>query len=179
MSVTEAVEPLTDLIGRAESDNVGGYNAANAGQAMDLGTNGLQKHFGRPASEVTVGEVLLAQELGRLHAVGRYQVIGSTMRELVERRCISGADTLDKVTQDRLAVCLMRYKRPRIWHYITTGKGLQGAANSLALEWASFPWADGRTYYPSGNAVKVTRGQVVNALKLARRNAVESPELFK
>lgn len=178
-TITEAVAPLTELIGDAESDNVGGYNAANAGRAMDLGTNGLTKHFGRPSSAVTVGEILLAQSRGHLHAVGRYQVIGVTLKSLVDLRCITGSDTFNKITQDRVAVCLIKHKRPRVWQYLKTGTGLEKAANSVALEWASMPWSDGFSYYSGGDRAHATRAEVFTALKAVRRNAQAYPEVFE
>lgn len=177
-TIEDVVEPLTELIGKAESDEVGGYDAANAGRAMDLGHDGLLKVFGRPASEVTVGEILLAQAQRRLHAVGRYQVIGVTMRELVDARCISGSELFTDEVQDRAFLCLIKAKRPAVWHYISTGQGLTRAANALALEWASMPWTHGRTYYGAGDRAHATRAQVFAALEQVRRKAAEHPELL-
>ena len=178
-TVIDLVEPLADLIGSAESDNVGGYQAANAGRAMDLGTNGLKKHFGREAGRVTVGEILLEQSRGNLHAVGRYQVIGKTMQEIVDLRCVDGRDYFTEETQDQILVCLLQHKRPRIWHYLKTGDGLYRAARSVAYEWASMPYTDGRSYYLGGDRAHCTRAELVNALSAVRRNAVKSPELFE
>lgn len=178
-TIEEAVEPLVELIGKAESDSVGGYDAANNGQAMDLGNSGVLKVFGRPASEVTVGEFLLAQAQHRIHAVGRYQIIGVTLRELVDSRCISGAELFTDDVQDRAFLCLIKQKRPAIWHYISTGQGLTRAANALALEWASMPWTHGGTAYGAGDRAHATRAQVFAVLERVRRKAAEVPELLQ
>ena len=178
-TIVDVVEPLADLIGAGESDDVGGYQAANAGRAMDLGKDGLKKHFGREAGKVTVGEILLAQEQGRLHAVGRYQVIGMTLQEIVDLRCVDGRDYFNKETQDQILICLLKHKRPAIWHYLTTGRDLEAAARSVAKEWASMPWTDGRTYYGGGDRAHATRAELLKALDAAHRNAQESPEVLK
>lgn len=169
-TLSAVVKPLAGLIGSAESDNVGGYDAANNGRPMDLGRDGLRKHFGREAGKVTVGEILLAQAQGRLHAVGRYQVIGMTMQEVVDLRCVDGRDYFNQETQDRILICLLQHKRPQIWHYLTTGKGIHTAARSLAYEWASMPYTDGRSYHGGWDKAKTTRSELFNALEAARSN---------
>ena len=146
---------------------------------MDLGKDGLKKHFGREAGKVTVGEILLAQDQGRLHAVGRYQVIGVTMQEVVDLRCVDGRDYFNEETQDRILVCLLQHKRPQIWRYLTTGHGLYSAARSVAYEWASMPYTDGRSYYLGGDRAHATRAELINALDATRRNAQAFPEVFE
>ena len=174
-SVTEITKPLADLIGKGESDTVGGYDAANAGRPLDLGHNGITKVFGRTSSEVTVGELLLAQAQGRIHAVGRYQIIGVTLKEIVTNRCISGSELFTEEVQDRAFLCLIKKKRPAVWHYLSTGKRLAAAADALALEWASMPWRHGGSYYGGQDQAHATRPQVVEALQAVRRNAAEAP----
>lgn len=175
----EVIAPLTDLIGEAESDKVGGYDAANNGYPMDLGRDGLVKHFGRPAAEVTIGEILLAQDQGHLHAVGRYQVIGVTLQKVVDLRCAEGHQLFDQETQDSIALCLMKLKRPAVWRFLRTGEGLERAADHLSYEWASLPYYDGRSYYGGWDQAKVTRAEVLAALRASRRKAEATPEALR
>lgn len=105
---------LLDLIASKESSNDtvnGGYDSLNTGGstgghvAHGSGT-GLEK-FGRPLVEMTVGEVMDMQARGVLHATGRYQIIGSTLRGLVSRGKASRSDLYDQATQDKLAIALI------------------------------------------------------------------------
>lgn len=177
-TVADIVEPLSSLIGQAESDNVGGYDAANNGRAMDLGNDGVLKVFDRPAAEVSVGEILLAQSQRRIHAVGRFQIIGITLQEVVDYRCIDGRDLFTKEVQDRALVCLLQHKRPRIWQYIKSGSDITAAANAVAREWASMPAPWGGSYYPGGDRAHATRAQVFKALEAVHRNHQASPEVL-
>jgi hypothetical protein len=170
LTIAQVVEPLTDLVGKAEADNVGGYNAANNGRAMDLGRNGFSRVFGRSTSEVTVGEILLAQGQRRIHAVGRYQIIGITLKSLVKARCISGSQLFTEEVQDEAFVCLIKKNRPAVWRYISTGQGLVSAANGIACEWASMPYTHGRSYYGGSDQAHATRAEVFSALEAARSN---------
>lgn len=172
----DVFEPLTELVGKAESDDVGGYDAANAGYPMDLGRDGLVKVFGRPASEVTVGEILLAQDQGRLHAVGRFQIIGVTLQKLVDARCITGAELFTDRVQDRAFRCLIENHRPAVWHYLKTGDGIEQAADAMALEWSSLPWRNGHSYYGGADRAHATREQLIAALEAVRRNALSDAE---
>ncbi|ACT65574.1 transcriptional regulator [Cyanophage PSS2] len=67
-----ALKPLADLVGDVESKSAGGYNAANNGYAMGLGSHGLSKHFGTDCKNISVGQIIKAQQRGWLYAVGRY-----------------------------------------------------------------------------------------------------------
>lgn len=105
---------LLDLIASKESSNDtanGGYDSLNTGGsagghvAHGSGT-GLEK-FGRPLTQMTVGEVMDLQARGVLHATGRYQIIGGTLRGLVSRGKASRSDLYDQTTQDRLAIALI------------------------------------------------------------------------
>lgn len=105
---------LLDLIASKESGNDtknGGYDSLNTGGsagghvAHGSGT-GMEK-FGRPLTQMTVGEVMDLQARGVLHATGRYQIIGGTLRGLVARGKASRSDLYDQATQDKLAIALI------------------------------------------------------------------------
>ena len=155
-----------------ESDNVGGYDAANNGRSMDLGRSGFTKVFGTSTSEITVGQILLAQSQRRIHAVGRYQIIGITLKSLVKARCISGSQLFTEEVQDKAFVCLIKKNRPAVWHYISTGQGIVAAANGMAREWASMPYTHGRSYYGGSDKAHATRAELFDALESVRSNYV-------
>lgn len=162
------IAKLADLIGHVESDSVGGYNAANAGRAMDLGHDGLIKIFGRPCHEITIREVKALQRRGLLHAVGRYQIIPSTLRAAVKWAKVSEDDYFSPETQDRLLVALIQHKRPKVWQYIKTGNYLNTAVNELAKEWAGIPTTSGHSYYGWGNRAHTTVTKVKAVLQQIR-----------
>lgn len=164
-TIQTTLRPLKDLIAHGESATAGGYNAANNGYAMDLGKHGLSNYFGRDCSDVTIGEVMLAQDQHRLHAVGRYQIIGTTMRSAVRWANLSGSAMFSPENQDKLFIALIKHKRPAVWSYLTGTGTAHRAANALAREWSSMPAPWGGTYYGSGDRAHVSRARVLSVLQ--------------
>ena len=119
-TLTGAQRAGLDVLGKYESDPVGGYDAVNQiGVAGGRGVKGysgdirkMGQHKGRPLTDMSVGEIMSLQNnsgansqlsdqewinQGRLHAVGRYQFIGPTFASEVQRQ---GIDTSAKFTPD-------------------------------------------------------------------------------
>ena len=121
-----------DVIGSYESDSVGGYEAVNQyggdgghSTGKELGMysgrfSGMPQHAGRNLTNMTIQEIMALQaddksmsnsqwrDAGKLHAVGRYQFIGSTLASIVRQ---SGIDVRTKFTpkvQDAMALYLLR-----------------------------------------------------------------------
>ena len=121
-----------DVIGRYESDGAGGYDAVNqygadgghstgADQGFYSGPfSGMPQHGGRQLTSMTVGEIMELQhddrslsnaqwrDQGRLHAVGRYQFIGSTFRNVINRMGIPRTAVFTPELQDKMALWLLR-----------------------------------------------------------------------
>lgn len=114
---------VLDIIGKYESDPVGGYQAVNqigvAGGRGVLGYSGdirkMKQHSGRALTDMTVGEIMNLQKdtgisnaewinKGKLHAVGRYQFIGPTLRERVSKLKIDPSQKFTPELQDKLAL---------------------------------------------------------------------------
>jgi hypothetical protein len=166
---------LADLIAFGESYTAGHYNAANAGSGGDLGSNGLIKVLGRDCSKLTIGQVMAAQAQGRLHAVGRYQIIGSTMRAAVSWAGLKRTDLFTPANQDRLLLALLEHKRPEVWSFLRGRGSLSAAINGLAMEWSSLPAASGGSYY--GEGVSANAGKVRRVLLASRANLSATPSL--
>ena len=162
------IAPLAELIGRAESDTVGGYNAANNGRAMGLGKNGLVKVFGRDAKNVTIAQVKHKQNVGALYAVGRYQMIPTTLRAAQKWANLPDSATFGPQNQDKLFLKLLKYKRPTVWDFLNGRASLSAAVQSLAREWAGVPTLSGRSFYRNGNKANVSVSQVKKALVRSR-----------
>jgi len=137
---------ILDLIGKRESDNVGGYNAVNQGGAdgghTALGYSGDYRKApfnssGKALTSMTVKEVMDKQyddksmnnaqweSAGKLHAVGRYQIIGSTLRGLVNQGVVSPNDQFSPATQNKLGIALVKQTGGNVSRLKSTWVGLQ------------------------------------------------------
>ena len=155
----------------------GGYNSVNRGNAGDT-PGGAQSIFGKPLTEMTVGEVRRAQKSRRVFAVGKYQIIPDTMEGFVRVMKISDADKFDAATQEKFKEYVINYKRPAVGRYIrgeSSNRAL--AAQELAREFASvglaFPEAGrvrGESRYSgtAGNRASISPERVEAALDIAR-----------
>ncbi|WLW37325.1 endolysin [Synechococcus phage S-RS29] len=132
---------LLDMIGKHESDSSGGYDAVN--QIGIMGGHGVEgysgpfskmkQHNGKKLTSLTVGQVMDLQaprsgmsdaewiKQGRLHATGRYQIIGPTLKGLVDKGVVKRSDLYNEATQNKLGVELIK------------GRGRNAAA--LKSEW--------------------------------------------
>ncbi len=126
-----AFEPaLLDLIAQAESR--GNYNA----------------YFGNASNtevkftEMSVAEVLDWQKAfvaqgNPSSAVGRYQIISTTLAGLVQELDLQGSEMFDEAMQDRLALALL--ERRGVVAYINGRIDAKQFAAELAKEWAGLP----------------------------------------
>ncbi|AOO10388.1 hypothetical protein RW03080701_012 [Synechococcus phage S-RIM8] len=141
---------LLNLIGKYESDSVGGYNAVNQGGAdgghTALGYSGDYRNAPfngakKSLTDMTVREIMEKQrddgslsdaqwkKSGKLHAVGRYQIIGKTLKSLVDRGVISPNDKFDKATQDKAGIALIKGRGNNMGALRSEWIGLQRASD--------------------------------------------------
>ena len=171
--------PLLELMRQGES-GAAGYNAYNRGTYT--GSDGKQHIRGANGaidfSQFTLGQVQDLQHLGRqdpdrIFAVGKYQIIPTTMDRSVEALGLDRNERFTPQLQDRIfSEYLIVDKRPAIHDYITgkPGVSLESAQKGLAMEWASFgdPDKGGRSYYGGANRANITLEQSANALNQMR-----------
>lgn len=117
-----------DIIGKYESDPVGGYNAVNqigiAGGRGVMGYSGdirkMKQHKGRALTDMSLQEIMDLQrnnrmsnaqwiQSGRLHAVGRYQFIGPTFARAVQALGLNPSQKYSPAVQDEMALWLLRH----------------------------------------------------------------------
>ena len=107
-------KPFLDLIASKESMSYGEYDAMNksgaAGGTVAFGSANSTNVFGRGLSQMTIGEVMQLQANGSLHASGRYQIIGSTLKGLIKRKAggLTANDLYSPENQDKLAIELAK-----------------------------------------------------------------------
>jgi hypothetical protein len=115
--MTEGYRPLLDLVASKESTSYGGYDAMNTGGAaggtVAYGSANSKNLFGRGLSQMSVAEVMNLQASNKVHAAGRYQIIGSTLKDLIQNGAATPNDRFDASTQDKLAVALARRRLAR------------------------------------------------------------------
>ncbi|MBS7456846.1 peptidoglycan-binding protein [Coralloluteibacterium stylophorae] len=171
--------PIYDLMYRGES-GAAGYNAFNRGTFTD--GNGRERiRSGEPPmdfSRLTLGQVQDLQHLPRedperVFAVGKYQIIPSTMDVAVARLGLDRSEPFTPELQDRIFTdYLLREKQHAVRDYImgVPGVNLEEAQNGLAREWASFgdPYKDGRSYYGGANRAHISLAESAAALMTMR-----------
>ncbi len=130
---------VSALIHKGESKRRG-YNDYNRGSSRNSPSNRKNIDF----SSMTVGEIMEKQALGkndseRLFAVGKYQVIPSTMKRAVNALNLDPNEKFTPELQEKIfSEYLASKKRPQIERYIKgEGGSLESANHSLAQEWAS------------------------------------------
>jgi len=163
-----STQALLDLIGRVESRS--DYTMLVGGRSNPELTN------------MTVLEVIRFQSgmRSRGHessAVGKYQIIQSTLRDLVKSGAVSLNETFSPATQDRLAIALLN--RRGYQRYLQGAMTVHEFADRVAMEWASFPMPDGRSFYAGvgSNKALVNRGTVVSTLQGYRFGGIaEGPD---
>ena len=120
---------LSQLIGARESYG-GNYGAFNRG-----GTNAGHTAFGSGVDpnlvNMTIAEIQRRQGNQQLHAVGKYQIIGSTLRSLMQGRYgatgVSPADRFTPDVQERLGAALARNR--------VQGRSVEAGMAGLRQEW--------------------------------------------
>lgn len=138
-------DALKGVIGQAESDAAGGYDAVVS-----------NKKTPKPPTEMTVGEVLQWQreELadpknsGRIDvtAIGKYQIINKTLKGLVDAAGVSMSDKFDAETQDKLYMELL--KGAGLNKYMDGTISKDEFAHNISKVWAGLPKDEGgESYY--------------------------------
>ncbi len=147
--VYKSLKPLFDFIGAKE----GGYDSCNRGNAGDTPRALCKTMFGKPISQMTVGEIKKLQKDKRVSAVGRAQWIRSTFKSMA-----SLTDTADNVVfspdiQNAWMAATAMKRRQWLGSYILSMHDYEClAAYEIAFEWASLPlpapgsWLDGAKY---------------------------------
>lgn len=162
-NTAQPYQPILDLIASKESQGTDrkhrGYDALNRGSGPGgghdpIGSGTGTALFKRPLMQMTVGEVVDLQARGELHAVGRYQFIGRTLKSLVDRGVVSRSAMFDERTQDQLAI---RYMHERI------GSFFKGGDTSKAVQGIGQVWYGLQPRY-------INQAQVAAALEQTRAN---------
>jgi hypothetical protein len=135
----EAYRPLLDLIASKESAGHGSYEAMNTGgyDTRPEGSVDSRKVLPGGLTKRTVAEVMQLQNNGEVHASGRYQIIRSTLRGLMNGAYgptgVKPGDLYNQETQDKLAIALVKGRAGRFFSGTDT---LGDAVVGMGHEWS-------------------------------------------
>ena len=170
--------PLLDLIGYTEgTDERRGYDETLAYGAL---TGGPVDLVGMTLDQVDALQTRMLAHPGNKwnsSAVGRYQIVRTTLRQIRETLGLTGKEKFDAAMQDRMACFLLGKRGIDLW---LSGSMTDSAIiNELAKEWASLPTERDVGYYNGQNArVKSARVREVLAEVCARHEAKDQqPEI--
>lgn len=156
------VGSILNLLGKSE--------ATDRGRGYDE-TLGYGAYTGGPVdlTKMTVGEVKQLQRKMLQHpdnkwnssAVGRYQIVGKTLRALQQQMGFGDDQVFDAAFQDKLAVKLLEGRGLSSWMNGSMSDG--EFLNNVAKEWASIPTTSGSGYYDNQKRTPVTPSDVLSA----------------
>lgn len=178
---TQGLKGLLNFIGSGE----GGYDASNQGTVGNkiIGSTNKTVSNGKKLSEMTIDEIIAAQNMtgdNKLFAVGKYQMIPSTFKEVMEGMGVSGDTIFSPDFQDSAGVYLITQKRPKLGEYLNGGDVDEDfALEELAKEFASAPLPydvmvgdtlrkAGDSRYGSGNKAQHSIQEARDALRSAK-----------
>jgi len=157
-------EPLFNFIEKGE----GGYEASNRGTIKNaiIGSTTSTERNGKALTEMTIGEIREKQAITdannpeRLFAVGRFQVIPSTLEMAISSLELSDDTIFNENTQNKIGMYLVSEKRPNVGRYLKgVGNISQNTAMlELAKEFASMPVPYDMTVKRKGKDVKIKKG---------------------
>jgi muramidase (phage lysozyme) len=157
------VAPLLNLIGKTEGTDKGdGYNET---LAYGKFTDGDVNLVGMTLDEVDSLQTQMLRHPDNnwnSSAIGRYQIIRTTLRGLREEMGLTGNERFDQKLQDRMALHLLKRRGLDKWQAGQMSD--EEFIGGLSAEWASLPKADGKGTY-RGQRVGTSVGGLKNTLR--------------
>lgn len=165
-------KPLRDLIGKTEGTDKGdGYNET---LAYGKFTGGDVNLTGMTLNEVDALQTKMLQDPNNnwnSSAVGRYQIVRTTMRGLRNDMGLTGNELFTPALQDRMADRLIDQRGYNKWQ--SGNMSTAAFQNGLSKEWASLPKSSGGGSY-AGQGIGTSAGNLKNTLENMRVNPVSA-----
>lgn len=174
--------PLLDLIGLTEGTDKrrGGGAGRGYNETLAYGrlTGGDVDLVSMTLSQIDALQTRMLQHRENIwnsSALGRYQIVRTTLRNIRKTLGLSGSELFDADMQDRLACFLLGQRG--IDKYLAGRLSEDTLLLNLAQEWASLPTPSGKGYY-SGQHAAVKPDQVRAVLAhVRRRHADGQPKI--
>jgi muramidase (phage lysozyme) len=162
-------------VGEGTTDEAAQKHGFKSGYDVTLGYGAYGGATSKPISEMTIGEVkeyqhrMLADPKNRMNssAVGKYQIVGDTLKELQRRYHISDDAKFDAAMQDKLGELLLKM---RGLDKVKSGKMSDSQfQHNLSLEWASVADTNGLGHY-GGQQAHTSTSQIQAAIASAKND---------
>ena len=180
----EDIQGLLDAIGAGEGD----YSSVNQGRAGDTPGGSQALGYG-DLRQMTIADIMKLQALPktdpkRLFAVGRYQIIPGTMKEIMGRDgAPNPSEPFDEEVQDKLITMRLENKRKPLVDYVTgavedTEENKAAALDSMANEFMSFENSAGEQPFGNvgGNVAAINAAQGLGVVSRARARYPKTTE---
>ncbi len=145
---TTPVARLKSLIAVAEA-GPRGYDAVHVG---------AKRRLPKRPTQMTLREIAVWVKAtpGQPHAIGRYQIIPSTMRVLIRRSGVSPDTRFSPAVQDAFADILL--KDAGLERFLKGRLSMKRFMNNLAKIWAGLPTSNGKSHYDgyAGNRATIS-----------------------
>lgn len=159
--------PLLNLIGTTEGTDKGrGYNETLAYGRLTGGDVDLVSMTLDEIDALQTRMLKHPQNVWNSSALGRYQIVRTTLRNIRETLGLTGKELFDRDMQDRMACFLLGQRG--IDKYLAGRLSEDTMLLNLAKEWASLPKPEGGGYY-SGQRTAATPAQVKAVLAYVRK----------
>lgn len=165
--------PMLDLLGKSEGTDWNprrkrgrGYNETLAYGALTAGDVDL---VSMTLSQVDALQTKMLRHPGNKwnsSAIGRFQIVRTTLRDIRKVLNLSGALLFDRDMQDRMGCYLLGVRGIDKW--LVGRLSTDTLLANLAKEWASLPTPSGKGHY-SGQSASVSVGEVKAALAEVRK----------
>lgn len=169
--------PLLDLIGMTEGTDVrrGGAAARGYNETLAYGalTGGNVDLVSMTLTQIDALQTRMLQHPANRwnsSALGRYQIVRTTLRSIRKTLGLSGNELFDRDMQDRMACFLLGLRG--IDKYLAGRLSEDTMLHNLAKEWASLPTPQGKGYY-GGQHAAVQPAKVRAVLAHVRRRHSE------
>jgi len=158
----ESYRPLLNLIASVESgDNYNAYFGNSRNREIDFTS--------MPVADVIKWQKNYVASGSPSSAVGRYQIINTTLEGLVDELAIEPSQKFDPPTQDKMAIALLERRGSE--QYVNEEISREQFAANLAKEWAALPKVIGsdptKSYYAGDglNTSRIEPKKVLDAIK--------------
>lgn len=166
---------ILDLIGDTEgTDKRRGYDETLAYGKLTGGDKELTKMTLDQIDQLQTQMLRHPENKWNSSALGRYQIIRTTLRGLRQELGLKGDMLFDKDLQDRLAVHLLERRGLSKW--MNGQMSDEAFMKGLANEWASLPTASGLGAY-AGQRVGTTAAGLRDVLAQLKQNPATSPTI--
>jgi muramidase (phage lysozyme) len=145
------IAPLKEVIGKAESDAAGGYEAVFNGWPAELKPERLTAMSVKDVSALQNKAVKAGAESS---AAGKYQFIRATFDRLVDKLGIDKSTPFNEETQDAMAFELV--KEAGLAKFQAGELPKEKFMNNLAAIWAGLPMTSGKSAHAGTGSIKAT-----------------------